>query len=107
MRFTTFDDLGISEQFKTNEIKNHPYHITVWRKINDCYKYLEHEANYENNARSLYCFTAFKKHDLVWALNEEEAHEQQEIYKQWCSRYVSMKDAEQNVLILKQEERAI
>ena len=89
MRITTFGDLELGEAFKTNKITNHASDITVWRKLNDEYKYTSVDAVYDNNAKSLYCYTAFMKHDIIQSLDENESKEQEEIYKHWCVKFVS------------------
>jgi hypothetical protein len=94
MRMTSFGELKVTEQFVTCRIRNHPYDIVVWRKLNDEYKYLGDDAVFDNNAESLYCHSAFPPHEVVWSLNAEEAVEQTAIYRQWCTRYVSKKESD-------------
>ena len=94
MQFKTFGELEMGDKFITPKIRNHPYDIAVWTKLNDSYKYLNADATYENNAESLYCYTAFGKKEMVIKLNADEAKEQEGIYKQWASKYVSKHSAE-------------
>ena len=94
MEFKKFGNLKQGDKFIVPEIENHPYYITVWTKINDCYKYLSNDAAYKNNAESSYCYTAFGKNEMVIKLNEKESKEQQKIYNQWCTRYVARDSSE-------------
>lgn len=105
MRITTFGELQVSERFKTPNIRNHPYALTVWRKLNDSYIYLSENASFDMNAESSYCRSAFKQHDLVWSLTAEEAEAQDAIYDQWCTVFVSAEAAKAGELALCERTR--